>query len=169
MSPDEQVRALEALRAAQRFDISASAAPAEQAASSDRTSNRLTSLTPGMSRNRELVDRAEQLVLTNLPRRLTDTALAKIIGATVSELHRAFIDVRRASMYHALYRLRLEAVRRILEEHPTRSLEVVAFECGFGHFGAFNRRYRTFLAEHDRSKAMSADGASPGSDESGPP
>jgi transcriptional regulator GlxA family with amidase domain len=122
-----------------------------------------------MSRNREMVERAEQLVLANLPKRVTDTALAKIIGATVSELHRAFIDVRRASMYHALYRLRLEAVRRILEEHPTRSLEVVAFECGFGHFGAFNRRYRTFLAEHDRSKETSGDGASPDSSESGPP
>jgi transcriptional regulator GlxA family with amidase domain len=165
MSPDEQDCAHRSSRASRISDLSASAAPTERETSSDPDPNRLTPLTPGMSRNRELVERAEQLVLTNLPKRLTDTTLAKIVGATVSELHRAFIDVRRASMYHALYRLRLEAVRRIVEEHPTRSLEVVAFECGFGHFGAFNRRYRTFLAEHDQSKAISANGASPDSDE----
>jgi transcriptional regulator GlxA family with amidase domain len=95
-----------------------------------------------------LVERTEQLVLTNLPKRLPDSALAKITGVTASELHRAFLDVRGMSMYQALYRLRLEAVRRIVEEYPMRSLEAVAFECGFGHYGAFNRRYRSFLAEH---------------------
>ena len=100
-----------------------------------------------MARNFDLVERVERLVLANLPKRLTDAALSRETGVSGGELHRAFLDVRGTTMYQALYRVRLEAVRRILEEEPVRSPEAVAFECGFGHYGVFLRRYRRFLAE----------------------
>ncbi len=97
------------------------------------------------SRSRELVEDVERLVLENLPKRLSDTVLAKAVGVTVGELHRAFLDVRSTTTYQALYRLRLETVKRILQDDPSRSQEVVAFECGFGHYGVFHRRYRRYL------------------------
>jgi transcriptional regulator GlxA family with amidase domain len=109
-----------------------------------------------MSRNRDVVEMAEQLVLANLPKRLADSALAKRVGVGLAELHRAFLDVRGTSMYQALYRLRLEEVRRILEADPARSPEVVAFECGFGHYGVFHRRYRSFLAEREANAKTAA-------------
>lgn len=104
-------------------------------------------LTASMVRKLELVEQIERLVLASLPKRLTDAVLARETGVSVGELRRAFLDVRRTTMYRALYSLRLEAVRRILEEDPVRSPEAVAFECGFGHYGVFHRRYRRFLAE----------------------
>jgi len=110
-----------------------------------------------MSPNRERVEHVERLVLASLPRRLTDAALAETTGATIEELRRAFLDVRRTTMYQALYLLRLEAVRQTLENNPSRDPRVVAFECGFGHYGVFHRRYRHFIAE--REAALSAAGA----------
>ncbi len=41
------------------------------------------------SRSRELVEDVERLVLENLPKRLSDTVLAKAVGVTVGELYRA--------------------------------------------------------------------------------
>lgn len=99
-----------------------------------------------ISRSLELVEDVERLVLEHLPKRLGDTALAKAVGVNVGELHRAFLDARNSTMYQALYRLRLETVKRILESDPSRSPEAVAFQCGFGHYGVFHRRYRTYLA-----------------------
>lgn len=103
-----------------------------------------------MSRSRELVEDVERLVLENLPKRLGDTVLAKAVGVNVGDLRRAFLDVHSTTMYQALYKLRLETVKRILESNPARSPEVVAFECGFGHYGVFHRRYRRYLELRDR-------------------
>jgi transcriptional regulator GlxA family with amidase domain len=108
------------------------------------------------------VQDVEQLVLNNLPRRLGDTVLAKAVGVKVGELHRAFLDVRSATMYQALYKLRLETVKCILESDPTRAPEAVAFECGFGHYGVFHRRYRRYLElreQEGHAARAEADGA----------
>ena len=95
------------------------------------------------------MEQVERLIVASLPRRLTDTALAKETSASIGDLRRAFLDIRNTTMYQALYRLRLETVRRTLEKDPTRDPRVVAFECGFGHYGVFHRRYRRFLAERE--------------------
>ena len=109
------------------------------------------------SRSRELVEDVERLVLANLPRRMGDTVLAKSVGANVADLHRAFLDVRSTTMYQAIYKLRLETVKRILESDPSRSPEAVACECGFGHYGVFHRRYRRYLETREQEAATSAD------------
>src|ERR1700761_8214562 len=117
-----------------------------------------------MSRSRELVEDVERLVLENLPKRLGDTVLAKAVGVNVGDLHRAFLDVHSTTMYQALYKLRLATVKRILENDPARAPEVVACECGFGHYGVFHRRYRRFLELRDQE-----DGARPADKDHGPP
>ena len=120
-------------------------------------------LNAAAARNRELVERSEELVLASLPRRLTDAALARQIGVSIGDLRRAFLDVRRTTMYRALYQRRLEAVRQILEQDPERSPEAVAFECGFGHYGVFHRRYRRFLAERSEAAPETPPADPPGS------
>jgi transcriptional regulator GlxA family with amidase domain len=129
-----------------------------------------TRLTPHASRNRDLVRRVEELVVASLPKRLPDSVLVKRMGASIGELRRAFLDVRGATMYQALYTLRLELVRQILEQDPTRSPEAVAFECGFGHYGVFHRRYRRFLAERaPPSPSRDVPDAAVADDDSAPP
>lgn len=115
----------------------------------------------GAMTNLEVVEDVERIVLAHLPRRLADAKLAEAVGVNVGEMRRAFLDVRGAAMYQALYKLRLELVERILKNDPTRSPEVVAFQCGFGHYGVFHRRYRHFLAlRQDKVDAAQADNIS---------
>lgn len=108
--------------------------------------------------NRDVVMAAEELVLANLPKRLTDGVLAQAVGVKVTGLRHAFQEVRGTSIYHALYVLRLRAVTQILEIDPSRSPEAVAFECGFGHYGVFHRNYRReFGTEPGASRPPRAD------------
>ncbi len=82
------------------------------------------------------------MVLAALPRRIPDSALARAVGGTPDDLKRAFRAVRRAPLYTALLELRLDEANRLLKEDPDLPADVVALQCGFGHFGIFRRGYR---------------------------
>jgi transcriptional regulator GlxA family with amidase domain len=95
-----------------------------------------------VNNDHHIVATVERMVLAALPRRISDSALARAIGGTPDDLKRAFRAVRRAPLYTALLELRLDEANRLLKEDPALPPDVVALHCGFGHFGIFRRGYR---------------------------
>jgi transcriptional regulator GlxA family with amidase domain len=97
------------------------------------------------------------MVLAALPRRIPDSALARAVGGTPDDLKRAFRAVRRVPLYTALLELRLDEANRLLKEDPAVPADVVALQCGFGHFGIFRRGYRRRFGAEPRHIADSLD------------
>ena len=92
--------------------------------------------------DQDLVETVERMVLAALPKRLSEKALAQMIGVRIADLHRAFLIVRGAAFYTALHAVRLDAAHRLLRDKPGLAPEAVAIQCGFGHYGVFHRNYR---------------------------
>ncbi|MEH0196584.1 helix-turn-helix domain-containing protein [Caulobacter sp. CCNWLY153] len=89
-----------------------------------------------------LVERAEQAVVAALPRRVDEGALADAVGATLPHLRYAFRTARGASIYAALFDLRLRHARDVLAGDPSLAPAAAANFCGFGHLGNFRRAFR---------------------------
>jgi AraC-like DNA-binding protein len=90
----------------------------------------------------QIVELAESMVLTTLPKRLSEKAMARSIGITLFDLRHSFMAVRDAPIYSALHTFRLDLSARMLEEEPSSHPEDIALRCGFGHFGVFRRSYQ---------------------------
>lgn len=92
--------------------------------------------------DQDIVATAERMVLAGLPKRVSDSALARAIGILPQDLQRAFRAVRRQPIYTALQELRLDEADRQLREDVALPADVAALRCGFGHFGVFRRGYK---------------------------
>ncbi|MFZ0269330.1 helix-turn-helix domain-containing protein [Caulobacter sp.] len=101
-----------------------------------------------------LVEKAENAVLSALPRRIDEQQLAAQFGVTPAHLRQAFRMIRSGSVYSALVDLRLRAAHDALVKDPTLTASVAAGYCGFGHLGNFRRAFRVRFGhnpEDDRS------------------
>jgi transcriptional regulator GlxA family with amidase domain len=82
------------------------------------------------------------MVLAALPKRLSEKAMARSIGITISDLRQSFMIARNAPIYSALHTFRLDLSANMLKENPSTHPEEIALRCGFGHYGVFRRNYR---------------------------
>ncbi len=92
--------------------------------------------------DRQLVRRAEDVMLASLGDPLTVRELADMLGTSLRRLQYAFQRVRGTTARARLGKFRLERARRLLTD-PTDSSSVteIALDCGIAHFGRFAAAY----------------------------
>jgi transcriptional regulator GlxA family with amidase domain len=99
----------------------------------------------------EIVSVVENIVLQMLPKRPTLRVLAVKAGVATAEINLAFRIYCGVPVYRRLLSLRLEQADRLLKSDPNLPAEVAALQCGFGHFGVFNRNFRVRFGRDPQS------------------
>jgi transcriptional regulator GlxA family with amidase domain len=100
----------------------------------------------------EIVEVVERVVLERLPRRVALRELARAAGVSIADMHLAFRSTLGVPLYRRLLSLRLEAADRLLTADPTLTAEAVALQCGFGHYGVFQRNFKVRFGREPRRR-----------------